>query len=79
MSWAVAVAYWHIGPTARAVMQIAWSYLAIPEQETEWEIYDRQLGRSLDRAQDHDEVTSWYADLTVWLHRRFLERLRRPD
>ena len=41
---AVAVAYWHIGPTARAVMQIAWSYLAIPEQETEWEIYDRQLG-----------------------------------
>jgi hypothetical protein len=76
---AVAVAYWHTGPTARAVMQVAWFYLAILEQETGWEVYDGQLGRSLDRAHDFDEVTSWYADLTARLHRRFGEALGRPS
>jgi hypothetical protein len=76
---AVAVAYWHTGPAARAVMQIVWSYLAILEPETGWEVYDGQLGRSLDRAHDFSEVTSWYSDLTARLHRRFPEALRRPD
>ncbi len=41
---AVAVAYWHAGPAARAVMRIAWSYLAILEQESGWEVYDGQPG-----------------------------------
>lgn len=76
---AVAVAYWHTGPAARAVMQIVWAYLLILEQETEWEIYDGQLGRSLNRGQDLDEVTGWYADLTARLHKRFPEALRTPD
>ena len=76
---AVAVAYWHTGPVARAVMQIVWAYLAILEQETGWEIYDGQVGRSLNRGQDLDEVTGWYADLTARLHRRFPEALRRLD
>jgi hypothetical protein len=68
---AVAIAYWHTGPTARAVMQIAWSYLAILEQETGWEIYDPQLGRNLDRVHDLDEVTTGYADMSARLHRMF--------
>src|SRR6201985_420781 len=67
---AVAIAYWHTGPAARAVMQIVWTYLAILEQETGWEVYDGQLGRSLNRSQDLDEVTGWYADLTARLHQR---------
>jgi hypothetical protein len=74
---AVAVAYWHTGSAARAVMQVVWSHLAILEQESGWAIYDGQLGRSLDRAHDFDEVTGWYADLTARLHRRFPEALQR--
>src|SRR5690348_3548888 len=70
---AVAVAYWHTGPAAQAVMQIVWTYLAILEQETGWEVYDEQLGRSLNRSQDLDEITGWYADLTARLHKRFPE------
>jgi hypothetical protein len=70
---AVAVAYWHTGPAARAVMQIVWTNLVILEQETGWEVYDGQLGRSLSRGQDLDEVTGWYADLTARLHKRFPE------
>ena len=70
---AVTIAYWHPGPAARAVMQIVWTYLAILEQETGWEVYDGQLGRSLNRSQDLDEVTGWYADLTARLHKRFPE------
>jgi hypothetical protein len=76
---AISVAYWHTGLDARAVMQIVWSYLAILEQETGWEIYDNQLGRSLDRGRDLDEVTGWYAELTARLHTMFPETLRRPD
>lgn len=34
-----------------------------------WEIYDRQLGRSLNCGHDLDEVTDWYAELTARLHR----------
>lgn len=70
---AVAVAYWHTGPAARVVMQIVWTYLVVLEQETGWEVYDGQLGRSLNRGQDLDEVTGWYADLTARLHKRFPE------
>jgi hypothetical protein len=54
-------------------MQIVWTYLVILEQETGWEVYDGQLGRSLNRGQDLDEVTGWYADLTARLHKRFPE------
>jgi hypothetical protein len=75
---AVTVAYWHTGPDARAVMQVAWSYLAILEQESGWEIYDGQLGGSLNRAHDFNEVTGWYADSTARLHRRFPEALLHP-
>jgi hypothetical protein len=57
-------------------MQIVWAYLVILEQETGWEVYDRQLGRSLNRGQDLDEVTGWYADLTSRLHKRFPKALR---
>lgn len=76
---AVALSYWHTGPAARAVMQIVWAYLAILEQETGWEAYDRQLDRSLDLARDLDEVVGCYADLSVRLHRRFPKALRAPD
>jgi len=65
---AIAVAYWHTGSAARAVMQVAWSYLAILERETGWDVYDGQLGRSLDRSRDFDEVAGLYADSTAWLH-----------
>jgi hypothetical protein len=75
---AIAVAYWHTGSAARAVMQIAWSYLAILEGETGWDVYDGQLGRSLDRSSDFDEVTGLYADSTARLHGP-PETLRRPD
>ena len=75
---AIAVAYWHTGSAARAVMQITWSYLAILERETGWDVYDGQLGRSLDRSRDFDEVTGLYADSTAWLHGP-PETLRRPD
>ncbi len=70
---AVAIAYWLTGPAARAVMQIVWTYLVILEQETGWEVYGEQLDRSLNRSQDLDEVTGWYADLTARLHKRFPE------
>jgi hypothetical protein len=43
----VTVPSWHTGQAARAVMELVWSYMAILEQETGWEIYDPQLGRSL--------------------------------
>jgi hypothetical protein len=56
-------------------MQIAWSYLAILEQETGWEIYDRQLGHSLDRSRDLDEVVGLYADSTARLSGGFPEAL----
>jgi len=68
---AVTVPYWHTGPAARAVMRIVWSYLAILEQETGWEVYDRQLGRSLDRAHDLDEVSGGHADMSARLPRMF--------
>jgi hypothetical protein len=76
---AVTVAYWHTGPAARAVMQIVWSYLAILEQETGWEVYDGQLGRSLYRAHDLDKVTSRYTAMSARLHQMFPEALRHPD
>src|SRR5690242_5332353 len=59
---AVTVAYWHTGQAARAVMELVWSYLTILEQETGWEIYDPQLGRSLERARDLDAVSGGHAD-----------------
>jgi hypothetical protein len=74
---ALSVAYWHSGPSSRAVMRIVWSYLAILQEETRWEIYDGQLGRSLDRGHDLDEVTGWYAELSARLHRMFPETLGR--
>lgn len=73
---AVSVAYWHTGSAAQAMMQIVRSYLAIMEQETGWEVYDRQLGRSLDRGHDLVEVTGWYAELSARLHRRFPQALQ---
>jgi hypothetical protein len=72
---ALSVAYWHSGPSSRAVMRIVWSYLAILEEETGWEIYDGQLGRSLDRGHDLDEVAGWYAELSARLHWMFPETL----
>src|SRR5262252_7021466 len=60
---AVTVAYWHTGRAAQAVMELVWSYLAILEQETGWEIYDPQLGRSLDQARDLDAVSGGHADM----------------
>jgi hypothetical protein len=70
---ALSIAYWRSGPSSRAVMRIVWSYLAILEEETGWEIYDGQLGRSLDRGHDLDEVTGWYAELSSRLHWMFPE------
>jgi hypothetical protein len=74
----VTVAYWHTGPTARAVMQIVWSYLVILAEETGWEVYDPQLDRSLDPARDLDAVTGGYADMSARLHRMTPEALRHP-
>ena len=68
---AVTVAYWHTGRAARAVMELVWSYLAILEQETGWETYDPQLGRTLDRARDLDAVSGGHADMSTWLSARF--------
>jgi hypothetical protein len=65
---AVTIAYGHTGRAARAVMRIVWSYLAILTQETGWEVYDWQLGRSLDRAHDLDEVTAAYTGASARLH-----------
>jgi hypothetical protein len=53
------------------VMEIVWSYLAVLEQETGWETYDRQLGRTLDRAHDLDEVTGGHADMSARLPKMF--------
>lgn len=53
------------------VMEIVWSYLAVLEQETGWETYDRQLGRTLDRAHDLDEVTGGHADMSARLPEMF--------
>jgi hypothetical protein len=64
---AVTVPYWHMGQAARTVMQIVWSYLAILEQETGWETYDPQLGRTLDRMRDLDDVTGSHADMSARL------------
>jgi len=76
---AVTVAYWHTGRAARAVMELVWSYLAILEQETGWEIYDRQLGRSLDRARDLDAVSGGHGDMSAWLSARFSAHQAEPD
>jgi hypothetical protein len=63
----ITVPYWHTGQAARAVMELVWSYLAILEQESGWETYDPQLGRSLDRARDLEEVSGGYADMSARL------------
>jgi hypothetical protein len=63
----VTIPYWHTGQAARAVMELVWSYLAILEQETGWETYDPQLGRSLDRARDLDAVSGGHADMSARL------------
>jgi len=76
---AVTVAYWHTGRAARAVMDLVWSYLAILEQETDWEIYDPQLGRRLDRARDLDAVSGGHADMSAWLSARFSAPQAEPD
>jgi len=68
---AVTDAYWHTGRASQAVMELGWSYLAILEQETGWEIYDPQLGRSLDQARDLDAVSGGLADTSAWLSARF--------
>jgi hypothetical protein len=66
---AVTVPYWHTGQASRAVMELVWSYLAILEQETGWETYDPQLGRSLDRARDLDAVSGGHADMSARIPR----------
>jgi hypothetical protein len=76
---AVTVAYWHTGRAARTMMELAWSYLAILEQETGWEIYDPQLGRSLDRARDLDAVSGGHGDMSAWLSARFSTHQAEPD
>ncbi len=76
---AVTVAYWHTGRAARAVMELVWSYLAILEQETGWETYDPQLGRSLNRAHDLDAVSGGHDDMSAWLSARFPAREAKPD
>lgn len=63
----VTVPYWHTGHAARAVMRLVWSYLAILEQETGWETYDPQLGRSLDRALDLEVVSGSHGDMSARL------------
>ena len=63
----VTVPYWHTGHAARAVMELVWSYLAILEQETGWETYDPQLGRSVDRARDLEVVSGRHADMSARL------------
>jgi hypothetical protein len=63
----VTVPYWHTGQAARAVMELVWSYLAILEQESGWDTYDPQLGRSLDRARDLEVVSGGYADMSARL------------
>jgi hypothetical protein len=63
----VTVPYWHTGQAARAVMELVWSYLAILEQESEWDTYDPQPGRSLDRARDLEVVSGGYADMSARL------------
>jgi hypothetical protein len=63
----VTVPYWHTGHAARAVMRLVWSYLAILEQETGWETYDPQLGRSLDRARDLEVVSGSHGDMSARL------------
>lgn len=63
----VTVRYWRTGRAARAVMELVWSYLAILEQETGWETYDPQLGRSLDRARDLEAVSDGHADMSARL------------
>ena len=76
---AVSVAYWHTGEAARAVMELVWSYLAILEQETGWETYDPQLGRSLDRACDLDAVSGIQADTSARLSALFSVHQAQPD
>jgi hypothetical protein len=63
----VTVPYWHTGHAARAVMRLVWSYLAILEQETGWETYDPQLGRSLDRVRDLEVVSGSHGDMSARL------------
>jgi hypothetical protein len=65
----VTVPYWHTGQAARAVMRLIWSYLAILEQETGWETYDPQLGRSLDWARDLEVVSGGHGDMSARLPR----------
>jgi hypothetical protein len=76
---AVSVAYWHTGRAAQAVMELVWSYLAILGQETGWETYDPQLGRSLDRARDLDAVSGGHAGTSAWLSDRFRAPQAEPD
>ncbi len=68
---AVKVPYWHTGQVAQMVMEIVWSYLAVLEQETGWETYDPQLGRTLDRAHDLNDVTGSHTDMSARLPRMF--------
>jgi hypothetical protein len=75
----VTVAYWHTGRAAQAVMGLVWSYLGILEQETGWETYDPQLGRSLDRARDLDAVSGMHADMSARLSVMFSAHQAEPD
>jgi hypothetical protein len=49
------------------------------EQETGWETYDPQLGRSLDRARDLDAVSGMHADMSARLSVMFSAHQAKPD
>ena len=42
-------------------MRLVWSYLAVLEQETGWETYDPQLGRSLRSEQSQQRALERFA------------------
>lgn len=57
----IAVPYWHDSDAAHCVFEEVWQYLTILAEHGGFEVYDPQLDRMLDLANDRGEVTMTYS------------------
>jgi hypothetical protein len=57
----VTVPYWHDGEKAAAAFGEIWAYLKVICRETDYLVYDAQIGRVLDLSADFDDVLACYA------------------
>jgi hypothetical protein len=57
----VSVPYWHAVPTSRQVFEEIWGYLRAIQHNTNYVIYDQQIGRLLNLNADFEAVLALYS------------------